>query len=308
MTIKTFNQGIEAWLESIQYKNKTSTIVKYTNLYHNQIKEYFKDYNIDHINNNLLVEYLKDLSTSGRKDISGGLSNSSIALILHILQSTIHYLANIHMINDFKINYRIKKNYEPIDVLTITEQNSLEEYLIKHLNPSTLGILLCLYTGLRLGEICALQWKDLDLDNQSLSINKTIQRLPDNHNQYKTSLYIHNPKSSSSNRLIPMPLFIIGILNKLKQDDSYYLISSTTKPMDPRTYQNHFQYYLKQANIRHVNFHVLRHTFATRCVESNIDIKTVSEILGHASINTTLNYYVYSSFEFKKQEIEKLIA
>ena len=162
---------------------------------------------------------------------------------------------------------------------------------------------LSLFTGLRIGELCALKWKDVDLSNKTVSISKTIQRI---RTDFGTKLVITEPKSNSSVREIPVPECIMPILKKFSADKECYLLSGTSKPVEPRVMQYRFQKLLKKAKLPSIHFHALRHMFATNCVEMGFDVKSLSEILGHSGVEITLNRYVHSSLERKKQFMKKL--
>ena len=178
----------------------------------------------------------------------------------------------------------------------------LEKYIIQNINSRNIGIMICLYTGIRLGEICALKWEDIDLVEQKIMISKSVQRINENG---KSFTQIGVPKTSYSVREIPINNVLYKTLLIIKNTNGYVL-TGTEKYLDPRTYQYYFKKLLKELNMKDYHFHVLRHTFATRCVQSNVDIKSLSEILGHSSVNTTLNVYVHSSFSMKKTQLDKL--
>ena len=172
-----------------------------------------------------------------------------------------------------------------------------------------LGILLSLCCGLRIGEICALKWSDIDIENGTLYINKTVQRLKkEKADQKKTELVISSPKSISSIRIIPLPMFLIEYLSEFKKNNvnESYVISGSINIFEPRSYQYYFKAFLQRENIRIFNYHILRHTFATRCIEKGVDIKSLSELLGHSNVNITLDKYVHPSLEQKRFQLEKL--
>ena len=304
-----FTDVVLEWLQTIEFSCKESTYFKYYRLYDTHIYPYFKEINASEITSKHLVQFLSFLKSKGRKDGKGGLSGS-LSTIKYILQSSIEYGSENNYMNHIQFKYRIQQTkYDEIEVLTPNEITKLEEYLLNNIDISNLGILLCLYTGLRIGEVCALQWKDISLEQSYLIVNKTVQRLRISTENSKTELKITSPKSRTSFRKVPIPTYICNLLEIYKPKDlNEYLLTQTFNPLDPRTYQNRFKTCLKKSNIRYVNFHALRHTFATRCIQAGIDVKTVSEILGHSNIQITMNYYVYSSFDFKKQQIEKLCA
>ena len=178
------------------------------------------------------------------------------------------------------------------------------------LNPETLGFLIALYTGVRIGELCALQWQDIDLNDKVLHITKTLQRIknPDPKGP-KTIIFIGEPKSAKSYRDIPIPPFLFAAFSQMKASKhAYVLTEQVSRFLEPRTYQEKYKRYLKEFGIRDVKFHVLRHTFATRAIAQGFEIKSLSEILGHASVSFTLEKYVHSSIELKKSCMDKMTA
>ena len=172
-------------------------------------------------------------------------------------------------------------------------------------NDTTTAIAIAGYMGLRIGEICALQKKDVDLDNNILTVQKTVQRISNPVNGKKTRLIIGEPKTSTSRRFIPIPDILVEriahICQKRETDD--FLFGIDGKVLDPRTLQYRFKKFLQKNNIPVINFHQLRHKFAGRCVEKNVDIKVLSEILGHSNVNITLNYYVHPTMSFKRKQL-----
>ena len=182
---------------------------------------------------------------------------------------------------------KIQRN--EISVLNESERKNLQNHLVNNLNNTNIGILLTMYSGMRIGEIGALKWEDIDLNNGIIHISRTIQRIKDKSGNSKTKLVIGTPKSKTSERDIPIPDFLVDILKARNCNENNFILSGTYKPTEPRTIQNRFKSVLKKCGIRNVNFHLLRHTYATVCIENGFDAKTVSELLGHASVNITLN-------------------
>ena len=187
------------------------------------------------------------------------------------------------------------------------ERIHLEGYLLKANDPAKFGILLALYSGMRIGEICALKWSNINLEAETISVVQTLQRLQDSENKGKTKILISEPKSQSSKRIIPIPTFLTELLRKIKpQIPDAFLLSGNKNPIEPKTLQNKYKSCLKDCNIPYINFHTLRHTFATRCVEVGFDIKALSEILGHSSVGKTLNLYAHPTLEYKRSNMNKL--
>jgi len=187
--------------------------------------------------------------------------------------------------------------------LTAAERKRLENYLIHNQNKTNIAVLLCLFTGLRVGELCGLKWEDIDFDNAVLYVKRTVQRVSKNG---KSPVIIGTPKSKSSVRAVPIPAFVLDILRSYRNCDDFYIITGKSKPTEPRTMQNRFKSILKNCDIRSINFHILRHTYATICIENGFDPKTLSELLGHADASITLNRYVHSSMQMKKNYVSRL--
>ena len=174
-----------------------------------------------------------------------------------------------------------------------------------------LGLLITIYSGMRIGEVCALQWKDIDLEEKVIRVNKSIQRIyteEDAMGKMKTELLISTPKTKSSQREIPIvqPLFkMMKNFAKICRPD-YFVCSGTTTPIEPRTYRSYYMKKIEEIGLPHLKFHGLRHTFATQLIASKADVKTVSAILGHSDITTTLNTYVHPSRDDKRNALSKL--
>ena len=194
-------------------------------------------------------------------------------------------------------------------VLTHAEQAALVRTILNDMDLYKFGVLLSLYTGIRIGELCALKWEDMCLSDSVLKIRKTMQRIQETDGSaiHKTKVIITAPKSKCSVRSIPLPSFISDIAKQFVASPQAFILTGNSKQfVEPRTMQNHFKSLVAGCGIEKANFHALRHTFATRCVEVGFEIKSLSEILGHANVNITLNRYVHSSFELKSSNMNKL--
>lgn len=282
------------WLGFTKNSIKKSTIQKYESVIRNHIEESsLGKINIHYINSSTLAEFSSFLIQEGR------LSAKTINDILIVIGRALSYAEDKYGISKPKIQY-VREEKREMRVLSINEQRILENYLYADLNNYKMGILLALYTGIRVGELCALQWNDIE--NNTIIINKTMQRLKKNG---KTVLEITEPKTRSSNRRIPVPEFFQQTLTQYRSSGSV-LKNRNGKPVEPRLMQLTFEKYVINCGLPKTNFHALRHTFATRCVEVGFDIKSLSEILGHTDVKTTLNKYVHSSLEQKKKNMELL--
>ena len=184
------------------------------------------------------------------------------------------------------------------------------DYLEQNFTFKNLGIIICLSTGIRIGEICALKWNDIDIENGFIKVSKTLQRIYLVDKEIKTTkLIIDKPKTRNSFREIPLSSDLVRIVKPIMKvvNKNYYILTNEEKPTEPRTYRNYYKNLMRKLNIPLIKFHGLRHSFATRCIESNCDYKTISVLLGHSNITTTLNLYVHPNFEQKKKAINKML-
>ncbi len=291
------NNLMEEWLNHKKYNVKTSTLSTYSRI----IEQLVKDIEtIDNINKNYLNEYIK-----GKTLVCSPKYVQNIVMVLNML---IHYFYQRKIIDkDFKIRKPIKIN-KTIKVLNPLEYSVLKDYLIKNISYKNLGLLITFYTGLRIGEICALTWENINFESSMFEISKTVQRVKnfDKSINKKTIVIIDTPKSSNSIREIPINEEILKVIKKMHGLDNNYILTNQEFYIEPRSYENHFKRVLKACGIKTTKFHVLRHTFATRCLESGIDIKTLSIFLGHSNTQITMDTYLHISPEFKKKEMKKL--
>ena len=301
--------AVHDWLESIRVSVKHSTYVKYRNAATNHILPTLGGTRLKAVTVNLVNGFLLKKSESGRLDGNGALSVSTVHTLHIVLTSALAFALGEGAVSGFKFKPTRKPDPE-IFILKQSEQERLEANLLNEMNSFKFGILLCLYTGLRLGELCSLRWDDIDLDNMIISVRHTVQRIQtfDENAGNKTRLVVSDPKSKSSVRDIPIPSCIMEVIRTYFPDahSGYILSGGKTNPLDPRTCQNRFKGCLKNAGVDDIHFHTLRHTFATNCVIVGVDVKSLSEILGHSNVSITLNKYIHSSRDMKRAQIEKL--
>lgn len=283
------------WLSYNRHAYKPNTIQKYR--YH--LKKYILP---SSLSQKLVCEITSmDLADFSDSLINQNLSYNTINDILLVLGSLLRFAHKFLNNKLIPVPY-VKGDKKEMRVLSRKEQIILENYIDNEINPTTFGIILALYTGIRIGELCALQWKDIDSGN--INIHKTMYRIKKDQ---KTEVVIASPKTVSSFRIIPIPAFLKYKINSFRQEDDFYVIGSKKTPVvEPRLMQIRFKKIIKQCNFENVTFHTLRHTFATRCVECGFDIKSLSEILGHSDVKTTLNRYVHSTMEQKQINMDKL--
>ena len=307
-----FNDFLQKWLGDIKLMHAPSTYVKYQQLAAKHIIPYFKDVPLQEITKEVLEKFRDILQeeqpeTPGEKR-SKGTVHSVLMLINQIMKMA--YQQKL-VTEPAAVSFGRRKRKTIVRVFSSTDLPKLEHFIKANPSNANRGIYLCLYTGLRLGELCALKWEDVNLHEGYLHIKSTVQRLPIDKDDSggKTALALSPPKSSSSQRLVPIPSSIIPDLKKWAQNASpgnFILTDHPNHPMEPRTMQYQYKRCLAYAGVPYLNFHTLRHTYATRCINLGIDPKTLSEILGHSDIKITMDYYFHSSFEFKKNQIERL--
>ena len=305
-----YSEILDAWLCSLCISVKESTYARYFRLIETHIRPFLGKYPICKISTQLIEGFIRNQLDSGRLDGKGGLSPKTVTDILTIIKSSMEYARynGCDIICDLR-KLTIRKNDKEMRVLTQTEQSALVNVLLTDTDRYKFGVLLSLYTGIRIGELCALRWEDISLPDSRLKVRKTMQRIQNTSiiAATKTKVVITEPKSQCSMRDIPLPRFIVEIAERFADSPNASVLSGDkNKYVEPRTMQNHFKAYIKESRIEDANYHALRHTFATRCIEVGFDIKTLSEILGHANVNITLNRYVHSSFDLKCANMNKL--
>ncbi len=295
-----FAEVMSEWFQSVQYRIKESTAANYRMKADKHILPAFGEENIADISQNMIYGFIKNKQDSR-------LSNRYISDILVLMKSVFKYAVRCyHIVNPMDGITMPRKTKPNIRLLDETEQKKLQQYINENQNLTTAGIALTMATGLRIGELCALQWKDIDLEKRILTVRKTLQRIQVKGGKNKTKIIITDPKSESSVRNIPIPDFMVEILQKFQGKSENFLLSGTEKPVEPRTIQYRFAGILKSVNLPSVHFHALRHMFASKCIKLGFDVKALSEILGHSSVEITLNRYVHSSFEQKIEYMNRL--
>lgn len=293
ITLKTVS---EEWLNINKNSYKQSTYQTYSYIIDKYIlNSEISNISISNLNTNNLVLFSEEL-------INKGLSTKTVNDIILILNSLLRFTSVNYNI-DISLAPHIKEQKKEMRVLSISEQQQLENCLKTDMDNYKFGILFALYTGVRIGELCALRWSDIS--NGYIVISKTMQRLK--NEVEKSVVVIDSPKTFNSNRTIPIPYFLNSIIEERRDSPEKYILSTQSLEfVEPRLMQIKFKKITGICGFSNVTFHTLRHTFATRCVECGCDIKSLSEILGHADVNTTLNRYVHSSLELKQNNINKL--
>ena len=298
------------WLKSKRIGIKESTYIRYRNVIENHINPELGKYPINKVGTALIEKFVSNKLNRGRLDGNGGLSSKTMSDMLTIIKESFKYAqaSGVPAICRFD-GISFKHSSKEMRVLSVFEQQQLLSVLFENFDNYKMGVFICLYTCIRIGELCALQWKDISFSERTMVIGHTMQRLQhdDPNALYKTRIIITEPKSKTSLRTIPLPDFMVNAIKPFAGSPNAYILSGECKAVvEPRTMQNRFKGYLKTGHINDANFHSLRHTFATRCIEVGFDVKTLSEILGHSSVKITLDRYVHSSMELKRSNMEKL--
>lgn len=291
------------WLEQHKLHVKESTYQTYKRHINNHILPEIGDYKVKKINKQSIQNYANKKLKNGRLDGKGGLSSKTVLELVNIIKLCMKYYSEMNAIEYKDLNVKIRKNYKTIDVLS----NKEHEKILKSIDVNDLGVavILSLYCGLRIGEICALRWEDINLHNKEIYVHKTLYRIPTDDNQQKTKIVIASTKSKTSTRIIPMPECVITVLRKQTVSHGF-LLNKNGSPYEPRTLSYQLKRLLKRNNLRDISFHTLRHTFASRCIELGFDYNALSEILGHSKASTTMNIYVHTNAINKKRYMNRL--
>lgn len=296
-----FDEIAKQWLEYKKNSIKESTYSKYDYTINKYLLPKFKNKSLAKLKDydfNKLVGELKE-----------GLSPKTIRDILCILKSILSFAEQEYECHFKKKRIVVQKlNASNLVILSKREQSRLENRCLKINTLTSLGIIIAMNTGIRIGEICGLKWKNIDLEKRILYVKCTLQRIYDRENR-TTKVILDTPKTQTSVREIPISNKLYEILQPLKKnynEEDFFLTGSEEIFIEPRRFQYIFKDILRRARMRSYKFHILRHTFATECIEVGMDVKSLSEVLGHSSVDITLNRYVHSSYKTKRKYLEKL--
>ena len=282
------------YLENIKYSIKQKTYLFYLQMNDIYIVGFNKEISLNNLN-----EFIASIKEK--------YSYSTTKLIKSLINRSLNFAFENGLIEEKIIITLHLKNQQirKVQALEKQEQARLEKFILENEKRYHYGILLSLYTGLRLGEVLALKWQNLDIKNKLIYIDKSVGSISQNH---KTLTIESSPKTQSSIREIPISKKLLDLLKVLRQYNStdYVIVSHNEKQIQSRAYQKSFENLLKKLNIKHYGFHSLRHTFATRLLENGVDIKSISELLGHSSPTITLNRYVHTNLQNKRKAMEIL--
>lgn len=302
MSNKTIREIAVAWIEYKRPYVKQSTMAAYVLILENHIIPYFG--NTDSLHEKEVQEFVL-------QKLGSGLSTKSVKDILIVLKMVMKFGVKNEWMNyyEWDIKYPTSSVNKELEVLSVANHRTILNYIQGHFTFAGLGIYISLSTGLRIGEICALKWSDINVTDGTITVSRTIERIYIMEGEKKhTELVINSPKTKNSCREIPMSKELLTIIKPLKKviNDDFYVLTNDERPTEPRTYRNYYNKLMTKLGIPKLKYHGLRHSFATRCIEAGCDYKTVSVLLGHSNISTTLNLYVHPNMEQKKRCIAKV--
>ena len=294
---------LNQWLESyIRPSVKVRTYERYRLIIEQHIKDKIGGIELNDLSPLVLQQIITVLLQSGNKKTGEGLSANSVNAVISVIQSSLKTAHLLGLTDEYTADKlkRPKLKEKPVECFTLAEQKQIEQAVLNGKKDKLYGIILCLYSGLRIGELIALQWSDMDFVKGILTVSKSCH-------DGKAGLVIDAPKTITSRRVIPLPKQLLPLLKGIKKkSDSPFVVSANGKPVSVRSYQRSFELLLKKLKISHKGFHSLRHTFVTRALECGMDVKTLSEILGHKNSTVTLNRYAHSLMEHKANMMNRL--
>ncbi len=298
-----YKKWLQLWLDNyIKPSCKARTVIRYEQIIDRHLIKELGEYDLKELTPHILQQFVAGKLKNGNIRTGGGLSSNTVNCIISVIQASLK-MANALSYTDDYVGDKIvrpKIAEKQVVCFSIKEQEKIEKYIINANKIKLYGIILCLYTGLRIGELMALQVSNINLEKKILMVNKSCY-------DSKSGRILETPKTSSSTRVIPLPKSILCYLKKLiKNTTCNYLMVDNNKPISVRSYQRSFELLLVKLKIEHKGFHALRHTFATRALECGMDVKAVAEILGHKNATITLNRYVHSMFDYKQTMMNKL--
>lgn len=295
-----YQNWLEEWLAIyVKPLMKERTYEKYRRIADRQIIPALGHYEMDALNGILLQKFVVGLSGCGY-------APNTVNGVVGVLNNSLRRAESCKVIplSPSERLVRPKAKEKRVECFSVAEQRRMETYIRERKKPKLFGIILCLYTGLRIGELMALTWDDVDLEKGMISVTKSCH---DGSSGGRYKRVTEEPKTENSTRMIPIARQLIRELKRLKKElGGTYVVTNGKKELSVRSYQRTFELLLKRLEIPHRGFHALRHTFATRALECGMDVKTLSELLGHKNPAVTLKRYVHSMVEHKTEMINKL--
>jgi len=303
-----YNEWLNVWLDNVvKPTSKSRTYERYKEIVDGHIKPKLGDYVLCELTPLILQQCVTELLQNGNLITGKGLSANTVNAVITVIQNSLKSAVVFGELKEYTA-YGIKRpkaKDNEVSCFSLIEQRQIELEVRQSKKDKLFGIILCLYTGLRIGELLALTWSDIDTIKGTLSVTKSCHYGKGANGKFERCTEL--PKTVTSRRTIPIPKQMLGLLKTVKKrSESKYVIASGSDPISVRSYQRSFALMLKKLKIPHKGFHALRHTFATRALECGMDVKTLSEILGHKNASVTLNRYVHSLMEHKQEMMNKL--
>lgn len=303
-----YKDWLIVWLDNaVKPTAKTRTYARYKEIIDGHIVPKLGEYELDDLTPLLLQKFITELLQSGNLITGRGLSANTVNTVITVLQNSLKSAMVFGELKDYTADKikRPKAKENEVSCFSLVEQRKIEQEVLQSKKDKLFGIVLCLYTGLRIGELLSLTWSDIDLIKGLLSVTKSCHYGKGESGKFERCTEL--PKTITSRRIIPLPKQITAILKNIKKrSQSEYVVASRADPVSVRSYQRSFSLLLRKLKIPHKGFHALRHTFATRALECGMDVKTLSEILGHKDASITLNRYVHSLMEHKQEMMNKV--
>lgn len=306
----TLNDLFSYWIFTKEKEGvKVRTIERYVCNFNNYIKDTIGYLDIKEFTRTTIVTFLDSLRTIKTKK-HVGLSDASINNIYVTLHSCFEFAIYHELLQTNPAVYikQCKPRQKVVEVLNKQERIVLERYLLEEFNPENMGLYIMLYTGIRLGEMAALKWENVDLENRMIKIVETMN-ITKNEDSGKWDYYIESPKTNSSIRNIPIPNHLVEIFKKISEfriSSPFVIAKMNGDIMQPRLYRARFASILNKLGIRQRKIHALRHTFASQMIEQGMDMNTLSLILGHSAVEVTINIYVHSSIDRQRRLVNSI--
>ena len=307
-----YSEWLNQWLKTKEIKAKDSTISSYSLLVSTHIAPILGDMEIEKIDDGSLQDAIDVWVSEGNRKTGGELSEKTVAEILRVTKSSIKAYCKknripVPLFDELEVP---KVGFRSHEVFTPDEQSIILKAILKNITERTAGIALGLLCGMRIGEICALQWDSVDMKENLITVDATLQRIytPVENSDKKSRILIDTPKTENSRRKIPMTTTMKNILTAIQPENSegLYVLSGKIKPLEAKSLRDYYYRFLDQQGIRKLTFHTLRHTFGTKCITCNIDPATLCKIMGHANPTITINLYCHPQIDDMRKAMEVL--
>lgn len=303
-----YKEWLDIWIENtVRSTAKSKTYQRYKEITKLRLIPELGEYQLDGLSPLVLQKFVTQLLQGGNLKTGEGLSANTVNTIITVMQNSLKSAYAFGQVKEFSANRvrRPKIQEKQISCFSLVHQRKIEQAIANGKRDKMFGVILCLYTGLRIGELLALEWEDVDFDKGLLSVTKSCHYGKSDDGQFRR--HTGPPKTLTSRRVIPLPKQILIKLKAIKKrSKSNFIVASGTNAIAVRSYQRSFELLLKRLDIPRQGFHALRHTFATRALECGMDIKTLSEIMGHKNSAVTLNRYAHSLIDHKREMMNKV--